>query len=87
MVEELRHIFERAQEQPEDIQRHIAALIEHVLDEAAEHATAPAEEHTDYAGAWSDLPADDEFETLDRLRHAASPTPPIEETLVWLEEH
>lgn len=33
MVEELRHVFERVQQQPEDVQRHIAEMIALELEE------------------------------------------------------
>ncbi|HLJ80886.1 MAG TPA: hypothetical protein VKT52_05320 [Ktedonobacterales bacterium] len=34
MVEELRQVFEQAQQQPEDVQRHIAEMIALALEEA-----------------------------------------------------
>lgn len=36
------------------------------------------EQWQDPAGGWADLP-DDMLEELDRLRHASSPTPPLED--------
>jgi len=34
MVDELREVFEQAQEQPEDVQRHIAEVVALALEEA-----------------------------------------------------
>jgi hypothetical protein len=84
MVDELREIFERVQQQPEAVQRQIAVLIEQALEQASGIAADDARES--YAGAWSDLPEDDEFETLDKLRHESPPSPPVEEQLRWLDE-
>ncbi len=86
MVEELRLAFERAQQQPDDVQRQIAELVRHVLDGAQPDAGLPVEERETFAGAWSDLPEDDEVEALDRMRHAVAPTPPQDEEQRWLDE-
>ncbi len=86
MVDELRRIFERAQQLPEDVQRHIAALLQSELDQAQQDSESLIEPRTSYAGAWSDLPEDDEVEALDRMRHAVPPTPPLDEQLRWLDE-
>lgn len=86
MVDELREVFERAQQQSEDVQRVIAALVERELDRARQDAEHPAAPRTSYAGAWSDLPEDDEVETLHRMRHAVPPTPSVEDQLRWLDE-
>ena len=86
MVDELREIFERVQQQPEAVQRQIAVLIEQALAQVQESDALPDTARESYAGAWSDLPEDDEFETLDKLRHESPPSPPVEEQLRWLDE-
>lgn len=85
MLDELRNVFERAQQAPEAEQRMIAKLIEMELERARQDAALPVEIRESYAGAWADLPDDDETETLDRMRHEASPTPSLEEQLRWLD--
>lgn len=79
MVDKLREAVERAQQQPEAVQRRIAALIEQALAQSPLSDASPDDTRESYAGAWSDLPEDDEFETLNRLRHESAPTPPISE--------
>jgi len=39
-----------------------------------------------FAGAWSDLQGAAEFAALARMRHARSPTPPMDNHLAWLED-
>lgn len=68
-----------------DEQEELALYIE-ALRSAHERATlttpqAPAEplqSWQDPAGAWSDLPEDDEAETFRRMRHETGPSAPIE---------
>ena len=86
MQEDLRAVFERAQQLPEAAQRAIAELVQRELERAQRDAELPIEARESYAGAWSDLPEDDELEALDRIRHATSPTPPLDAQLRWLDE-
>lgn len=86
MLDELREILERVQQAPEAEQRLIAQLVQMELERARQDAALPIELRDSYAGAWADLPEDDELETLDRLRHEASPTPPLDEQLRWLDD-
>jgi len=86
MREDLRTLFERAQQLSEAAQRAIAELVQRELERAQRDAALPIEARETYAGAWSDLPEDDELEALDQLRHATSPTPPLETQLRWLDE-
>lgn len=81
MVDQLRELVQRVQQQPEAVQRRIAELIEQALEQAQSGIVLG-----NYAGVWSDLPDDDEAETLDQIRHASPPTPPVEEQLRWLDE-
>lgn len=68
MIDELRALFERALQQPESVQRHIAELAQQELEQAQQEATRPREALDSYAGAWSDLPEDGEIEALYQLR-------------------
>jgi hypothetical protein len=86
MNDVLREVFERAQQQPEPVQRHIAELVRRELELAQQEAAAPLEARGNYAGAWNDLPEDDELEALDRMRHESSPTPPLQTQLDWLKD-
>ncbi len=81
MVDELSELVARVRQQPEAVQRHIAEVIQKALEQAQIEDALDS-----YAGAWSDLPEDDEAETLDRLRHESPPTPPLEDQLRWLDE-
>lgn len=81
MVDQLLELVERVRQQPEAVQRHIAELIEQALKQAQ-----VGEGLSSYAGAWSDLPEDDEAETLDQIRQSSPPTPPMDEQLRWLDE-
>lgn len=85
MIEELRRVIAQVEQQPEDVQRHIAEMVRQELDHACQGQTS-AVARTSYAGAWSHLPEDDELETLDRQRHVVPPTPPVDEQLQWLED-
>lgn len=67
MIDELRALFERAQQQPESVQRHIAELVQRELEQVQQKAALPPEARDSYAGVWSDLPEDDEIESLDQL--------------------
>lgn len=84
MVEELREAFEQVEQLPDDIQRHIAALIRQEVERVRRPQPASGTERRSYAGAWSDLPEHDEFEVLDRQRHSTSPSPSVAEQLRWL---
>lgn len=84
MIEELRRVIAQVEQQPEDVQRRIAEMVQQELEHDC-HGQTSAASPTSYAGAWSHLPEDDELETLDRQRHSAPPTPPIDEQLRWLE--
>lgn len=86
MIDELCLAFEQARERPEDVQRQIAALVRETLERAQRDAERPSEPRASYAGAWSDLPEDDEVAALDRMRHEVPPTPPMDEQLRWLDE-
>jgi hypothetical protein len=86
MVDELRKAIERAQRQPEAVQRQIAALIEQALEQAHVNGASPDKSCESYAGAWSDLQDDDEFAAFDRMRHEVAPTLPMEEQLAWLDD-
>ena len=81
MIDELREAIERLRQQPEAVQRHIAELIQQAL-QGAQTGDAPGS----YAGAWSDLRDDDEFDYFDRTRHEVAPTPPMDEQLAWLDD-
>jgi hypothetical protein len=86
MVDELSTLVERVRQQSETVQRHIAALIEQALEQAQADESMRDQAPESYAGAWSDLPDDDEFDTLDKLRHETPPSPPVEEQLAWLDD-
>lgn len=86
MLDELRDVFERAQQALEAEQRLIAQLVQMELERARQDAALSVEMRESYAGAWADLPEDDELETLDRMRHESTPTPPLDEQLRWLDE-
>lgn len=67
-----------------DEQEQIAVLIE-ILRGAHERELPPAgvaveavQSWQDPAGAWKDLPEDDEAETFYRMRHESAPSAPIE---------
>lgn len=65
-----------------DEQEELALYIE-ALREAHERAALTAEQDLaqpweDPAGAWSDLPEDDEAETFYRMRHETEPSAPVE---------
>ncbi|MBF6589472.1 MAG: hypothetical protein IVW57_02940 [Ktedonobacterales bacterium] len=65
-----------------DEQEEIAILIE-ALRSAHERELSPtvlesAQPWQDPAGAWQDLPEDDEAETFYRMRHETGPSAPIE---------
>ncbi|HEX6817368.1 MAG TPA: hypothetical protein VF120_03275 [Ktedonobacterales bacterium] len=80
MVERLQRALEHIDELPPELQEPLAELIE-------QH-TAPALLPLDaLAGAWNDLPDtfDEMLDTLDHLRHASPPTPPIEEQFAWMD--
>ncbi len=82
----LPHLEQLPQETQEEVMAYIEVLIEALERDAVAHGrmrqTLPAIPQTgswkDPVGAWSDLP-DTMLEELDQLRHATSPTPPIEE--------
>lgn len=65
-----------------DEQEEIALYIE-VLRSAHGREALPTERELaqpwqDPAGAWSDLPEDDEAETFSRMRHETAPSAPVE---------
>lgn len=86
MVEELHDLFARSEAQPEEVRRRIAELVHSELERAQQDAAHTADAPRSYAGAWSDLPEDDEAAAIERARHAAPPTAPMDEHLRWLDE-
>ncbi len=50
---------------------------EQAADEALKQTTK-AQQAIKLAGAWSDLDADEVLDSLDRIRHECTPTPPID---------
>jgi hypothetical protein len=88
----LQHVEELSPEAQADLAREIEDMTEplDVAPEPSEPATTEAlprsvRDALALAGAWRDL-QDDEFAALDRIRHAASPTPPAHEELGWLDD-
>lgn len=89
MIDRLHDVLPYLEHLPPEAQEEAAIYIE-ALAEALEretfvpsriravpHEMQPLEPWEDPAGAWRDLP-DTLLEELDRLRHASSPTPPLE---------
>jgi hypothetical protein len=90
MIDRLNDMLPHLEQLPAETQEEVLAYLE-VLIEALERdavargrmrqtlrAIPSTEPWQDPVGAWSDLP-DTMLEDLDQLRHATSPTPPIEE--------
>ena len=88
----LEHVEELSPEAQEDLAQQIEEMTEPLSDlpgsqgaPAEDALPKPVRDALALAGAWSDLRDDDEFEALDRIRHASNPTPPIGEQLAWLD--
>lgn len=100
MIERLQHALEHVAELSPEAQDELAQLIEERTEpipeapEMPEAAGPPEEAHLPKRirdalaaiGAWRDLQDDDEFDALDRIRHANPPSPPMDEQLRWLDE-
>lgn len=65
-------------EEQEELALYIEALRETHERGATPLHVFPASLWQDPAGAWADLPEDDEAETFYRMRHEAPPSAPIE---------
>ncbi len=81
MIDRLARALEHVEDLPKDVQEELAEQIE----QYQRPPTSGAQHRRSFAGIWRDLP-DDMEETLLRWRHAASPTPPVEEQLRWMED-
>lgn len=69
MVEELRHLFERVERQPEAVRRRIAALVREQLDEAeAEEVEPTAAERAAIQAADAEFAAGEYVDLDDYLR-------------------
>lgn len=81
MIDRLHRALEHIDELPSEIQEQLAEIIEQHTEPVDFPASA-------LAGAWSDLPDtfDEMLDALDHIRHAAPPTPPIDEQLGWMAE-
>lgn len=74
-VEELEHLSPTEQEEMAlYIRSLLRSLREMHSQDATTGAAAPDESWQDPAGAWSDLPEDDEAETFYRMRHEVPPS-------------
>ncbi len=77
MIDRLHRALEHVDELPPELQEQLAEIIE-------QHTQAADMPLESLAGAWSDLP--DTFAemlgALDEIRHASSPTPPIDKQLL-----
>lgn len=98
MIERLRRALEHIEELSPEAQEDLAQQIEELTEpletmpvsrESAIDETLPPLVRRALAlgGAWRNLQGDDEFAALDRIRHGAAPTPPIDEQLSWLDEN
>ena len=78
MIDRLHRALEHIDELPPELQEQLAEIIEQHTEPVDFPASA-------LAGAWSDLPDtfDEMLDTLDEIRHASPPTPPIDEQLGW----
>lgn len=88
----LAHIEELSPEAQQDLAQQIEELTAPLQDVPAlqtlpPEGDVPASVRVALAlgGAWSDLQGDDEFAALDRIRHEAAPTAPMDEQLTWLD--
>ncbi|HEY7833647.1 MAG TPA: hypothetical protein VIG30_08770 [Ktedonobacterales bacterium] len=82
MIDRLQRELSDLEQLSPDEQEELALYIE-ALRRGHEHASGPAafdpaQTWQDPAGAWSDLPEDDEAETFFRMRHETAPSAPIE---------
>lgn len=83
MTDKLQNMIDRAKLLPPSEQEELIAQIEILLERLERQAHI---QHThpptwqNLAGAWADLPdtVDEMFDTLDAIRHAGPPSPPIE---------
>ena len=74
-VSQLEHL---SPEEQEEVAIYIEALRAARESTVAQPERATAEPWHDSAGAWSDLPEDDEAATFYRMRHETAPSAPIE---------
>jgi len=86
MIDRLQDVLPYLEQLPPEVQEEAATYLESLAEafkhesiapERIQHEVQSLERWEDPAGAWRDLP-DDMLEELDKLRHAAPPTPPIE---------
>ena len=75
---EVSHLEHLSPDEQEELAIYIEALRETRELDTSPSALEPAEPWHDPAGAWSDLPEDDEAETFYRMRHETEPSTPIE---------
>lgn len=81
MIDRLHRALEHIDELPPELQEQLAEIIEQHTESVDFPVSA-------LAGAWSDLPDtfDEMLDTLDDIRHASPPTPPVDEQLAWLDK-
>jgi hypothetical protein len=75
---ELADLERLSADEQEELALYIAALRQAHAREAAMPPVEQTQPWQDPAGAWSDLPEDDEAETFYRMRHETEPSAPIE---------
>lgn len=93
MIERLQRALQHLEDLPPGMQEEIAAQIEEMTQPVERPQTAggfseardaekslpqPVRDALSVIGAWRDMQGDDEFATLDRIRHESQPTPPID---------
>jgi hypothetical protein len=97
MIERLQRALEHLEELSPEAQQDLAQQIEELtapLEDVPALRTLPPEGDEPASvraalalgGVWSDLQGDDEFAALDHIRHEATPTPPLDEQLTWLDD-
>ena len=81
MIQRLQRALDHVDELSTDLQEQLAEIIE-------QHTEPVATPATGLAGAWSDLPdtVDEMLDALETIRHATTPTPPLDEQLAWMNE-
>ena len=75
---ELADLERLSPDEQEELALYIEALRQAHAHEAAVSTLDLTQPWQDPAGAWSDLPEDDEAETFYRMRHETAPSAPIE---------